>query len=195
MLMYRAQSLWRLSYLSPPRPPGLEQETPLKCDVTPCKKSTVRHYLVVTVCVITDGFSYLRSALLTMKKLLFACLLITGTFAFSCKKEALPPTMSLKTGSGYTSADVIVAPGTMITVGVIADQGTDSLNLVYTEVAYDGANVDSLYERYWVPNSATHVDHDFTFQVRNQVGSERWTFNVNDNDGRLIEKEIRIVVQ
>lgn len=114
----------------------------------------------------------------------------------SCKKdEPQPPTLVLKTDSGYTAADVIVPPGTTIKVGVVCDQGTDSLNLIYSEVAYDGANVDSLCERYWVPNEQTHAEHDFIFQVRNSVGSERWTFNVNDNDGRLVEKEIRIVVQ
>ena len=120
----------------------------------------------------------------------------TGILWMSCKKEDMrPPTLTLKTTSGYLFHDTVVSPGTFIRVGVIADEGADSLNLIYSEVAYDGANVDSLYSRYWVPNGQTHADHDFTFQVRNQVGSERWTFNVNDNDGRLVEKEIRITVQ
>lgn len=128
--------------------------------------------------------------------LTFVCIIASVIAITSCKKEdPKPPSLVLKTDSGYTAADVTVPPGTTITVGVICDEGSDSLNLIYSEVAYDGANVDSLYERYWVPADQTHSEHDFVFTVRNQVGSERWTFNVNDNDGRLVEKEIRIIVQ
>lgn len=123
---------------------------------------------------------------------------LTGAVLFfsSCKKEeAKSPTLVFKTGAGYTSSDISAAPGTVIRVGVITDMGTDPLKLIYSEVAYDGANVDSLYTRVEVPANQQHYEHDFTITVRNQVGTERWTFNVNDKDGRLTEKEIRIVVQ
>lgn len=123
---------------------------------------------------------------------------IVGAFLLvsSCKKEeAKSPTLVFKSGSGYTSADISVAPGTTIQVGVIADMGSDPLKLIYSEVAYDGANVDSLFTRVEVPANQQHYEHDFIITVRNQVGTERWTFNVNDKDGRLTEKEIRIVVQ
>jgi hypothetical protein len=116
-------------------------------------------------------------------------------FFSACKKETKPPVLAFKTGAGYTSADLNVAPGTTILVGVITDAGTDPLHLIYSEVAYDGANVDSLYTRFYVPESQAHCEYDFSFTVRNQVGTERWTFNVNDKDGRLTEKEIRIIVQ
>jgi hypothetical protein len=124
--------------------------------------------------------------------LLFAAVVILS----SCKKdEPKPPQLYFKTGAAYTSADITVAPGTSITVGVVADEGEDPLHLIYSEVAYDGANVDSLYARHYVEGEVTHAEHDFTFTVRNQTGNERWTFNVNDKDGRLTEKEIRILVQ
>jgi len=116
-------------------------------------------------------------------------------FCNSCAKESKSPTLTLKTGAGYTSSDFTAAPGTVIQVGVIADMGTDPLKLIYSEVAFDGANVDSLYTRVEVPSNQSHFEHDFTITVRNQVGTERWTFNVNDKDGRLTEKEIKIVVQ
>lgn len=114
----------------------------------------------------------------------------------SCKKEeAKSPTLSFKVDSTHTSGDISVPPGTTITVGVICDEGTDPLKLVYSEVAYDGANVDSLYTRYEVPAGSAHYEVDFTFTTRSQLGTERWTFNVNDKDGRLTEREIRIVCQ
>jgi hypothetical protein len=134
---------------------------------------------------------------MTMRKikLIPAILLLAATTIFSsCKKDDKAPSIYFKTGASYITSDITVAPGTTITVGVVADEGTDPLHLIYSEVAYDGANVDSLYARHYVENSA-HAEHDFTFTVRNHNGNERWTFNVNDADGRLTEKEIRIIVQ
>lgn len=119
-------------------------------------------------------------------------LLITS----SCKKDdAKSPSLNFKVDASHTSTDISVAPGTTITVGVICDQGSDPMKIVYSEVAYDGANVDSLYTRLEVPQGTTHYEVDFTITTRSQTGTERWTFNVNDKDGRLTEKEIRIVCQ
>ncbi len=121
-----------------------------------------------------------------------SAILISG----SCKPdEAKPPTLNFKVDATHTSTDISVTPGTTITVGVICDQGDDPLKLIYSEVAYDGANVDSLYSRLEVPSGNAHYELDFTFTTRNQVGTERWTFNVNDKDGRLTEREIRIICQ
>lgn len=124
-------------------------------------------------------------------------ILLTGlSFAFSsCKKEVKPPTLNFRVDATHTSTDVHVTPGTTIVVGVICEQGDDPMKLVYSEVAYDGANVDSLYTRHEVPAGTSHYEVDFTITTRNQTGTERWTFNVNDKDGRLTEKEIRIVCQ
>ncbi len=124
-----------------------------------------------------------------------ASLLLCGLLSSSCKEESKSPTLSFKVDPAYTYSDIHVAPGTTITVGVICDQGTDPLKLVYSEVAYDGANVDSLYTRHVVPENTDHYEVDFTITTRNTIGTERWTFNVNDKDGRLTEKEIRIVCQ
>ncbi len=124
-------------------------------------------------------------------------LLFFGVMFFSsCKKEeAKSPTLNFRVDSSHTSADLNCAPGTTVTVGVICDMGTDPMKIVYSEVAYDGANTDSLYTKYTVPENTEHYEVDFTFTTRNQVGTERWTFNVNDKDGRLTEREIRIVCQ
>jgi hypothetical protein len=126
---------------------------------------------------------------------LCSSLLCAALLLSSCKEEEKAPTLSFKADAGHTYTDVHVTPGTVLTVGVICDQGTDPLKLVYSEVAYDGANVDSLYTRHTVPEGTAHYEVDFTITTRNQVGTERWTFNVNDKDGRLTEKEIRIVCQ
>ena len=134
----------------------------------------------------TKSISFLTIASLVGMLLLFN----------SCKKdEPKSPTLVLKNGSGYTFADISATPGSTILVGVITDAGTDPLKMVYSEVAFDGANVDSLHTRFTVPEGQAHYEVDFTITLRNQVGTERWKFTVNDKDGRMTEKEIRIVVQ
>lgn len=131
-----------------------------------------------------------------INKTFFGFFLLSGMLIFSsCRKEAKLPSLTFKTGGAYTYTNINCAPGTTITVGVVCDQGTDPMKLVYSEVAYDGANVDSLYTRHTVPGGSSHFEVDFTITTRNRVGTERWTFNVNDSDGRLTEKEIRIVCQ
>lgn len=139
---------------------------------------------------------YFYSAV-TKHKSFYALALLSGLMLAlsSCKDEEKSPTLAFRVDPSYTYTDVHVAPGTTIVVGVICDQGTDAMKLVYSEVAYDGANVDSLYARVQVPDGTSHFETDFTITTRNQVGTERWTFNVNDRDGRLTEKEIRIVCQ
>lgn len=130
-----------------------------------------------------------------MKRSFIAIIIGFAAMLTSCKKEVKEPTLSFRTDAGYTSADANVAPGSTIKVGVICDAGTDPLHISYSEVAYDGANVDSLVVRHEIPQGQNRFEVDYIFTVRNRVGTERWTFNVNDKDGRLVEKEIRIVVQ
>ncbi|GAB4131292.1 MAG: hypothetical protein Fur0041_01550 [Bacteroidia bacterium] len=124
-------------------------------------------------------------------------LITTILLLHSCKKESMnPPDISLKTSAGYTYHDTVVAPGTILLVGVIGTKTDDPLKLIYNEVAYDGANVASLVERIYAnDNEKETFIHDFSITTRSAVGTERWIFNVNDKDGRLAKKEIRITVQ
>ena len=113
-----------------------------------------------------------------------------------CKKDGQYPTIELKSGAGYTSTDITVAPGSQFLVGFNAYKTTDKLNLFYTEVSYDGANTATLVSRtYTSENEKDHFSRDVTVTVRNQVGVERWIFNINDDGGRISKKELRISVQ
>jgi hypothetical protein len=146
---------------------------------------------------VSNEIRYLYSAVINRKSFYTLAVLLSGLMPVisSCKKEDKPPVLSFRVDPSHTSTDVHVAPGTTLVVGVICEQGTDPMKLVYSEVAYDGANVDSLYARHYVPDGTTRFEMDFTITTRNETGTERWTFNVNDRDGRLTEKEIRIVCQ
>ncbi len=122
---------------------------------------------------------------------LFSILLIV-----SCKKDNTPPDLQLKSGTGYTYADLTISPGGTFTVGVIADKRADDLHLIYTEVAYDGANTSNLIAKYpVVANQRNHSEQDILITCRVQAGTERWVFNVNDKNGRISKKEIKVTVQ
>ncbi len=114
----------------------------------------------------------------------------------SCKKDNTPPDLQLKSGAGYTYSDISVSPGGTFTVGIIADKRADNLHAIYSEVAYDGANAANLVARVFLgDNDKNHYEYDFVVTCRNQAGTERWIFNVNDKNGRISKKEIRVTVQ
>jgi hypothetical protein len=122
--------------------------------------------------------------------LLFLVLLV------GCKKEDIGPDLQLKSGGNYTSGDIIAAPGSTLVIGINAYKTEDNLNLFYTEVAYDGANTGTLVSRVWVGESEKErYSSDVTVTLRNTVGIERWIFNINDSEGRITKKEIRVSVQ
>jgi hypothetical protein len=123
-------------------------------------------------------------------------LLLLIVLAFSCKKENNPPELTLKNGAGYVSGDVTVPPGSSFLVRMQMTSGTDELNALYTEVAFDGSNLPQLVSRIYIgPNDRDHYEKDITITTRTTPGTERWVFNVNDADGRITKKEIRITVQ
>ncbi len=114
----------------------------------------------------------------------------------SCNKGDTPPELTLKSGAGYTSSDVIATPGSTFLVRMQMTKGSDELSALYTEVAYDGTNLPSLVSRNYIgPNDRDHFEKDITVTTRTTPGTERWIFNVNDADGRITKKEIRVTVQ
>jgi hypothetical protein len=114
----------------------------------------------------------------------------------SCKKDNTPPDLSLKTGAGYTYANLSLSPGATFIVGMDAKKGAVDLNMFYTEVAYDGANTTSLVSRMYMDETErNHAQRNVTITCRNQAGTERWVFDVNDGNGRISKKEIRVTVQ
>lgn len=123
-------------------------------------------------------------------------LLLIFILALSCNKDDAPPELTLKSGTGYTSGDISLPPGSTFLVRMQMTKGADDLSALYTEVAFDGANVPRLVSRVYIgPNDRSHFEKDITVTTRTTPGTERWVFNVNDADGRISKKEIRVTVQ
>jgi hypothetical protein len=114
----------------------------------------------------------------------------------SCKKDAhVPPKMSFKTTTGYTSADATAAKTAAITVGITADKTEDDLSTYNVSVSYDGGASSTKFNGNIDNSSNTHFEKDFSFATRDQAGSEKWTFTITDRDGNITTQSITITVQ
>jgi hypothetical protein len=119
---------------------------------------------------------------------------IIAAFVMGCDmEEKIPPRSEFKTTGNFIYTDTIVAPGTMLRVGLIGMRTDYDLRALYSEVAYDGANVSNLVERsYATESELERCERDFTITTRSTIGTERWIFVVNDREGLVIKREIRI---
>ena len=117
----------------------------------------------------------------------------------SCKKETdahIPPDMSFVTGADYTSADVTIAQGDSIHVGVVVHKTEDDLRTFNISYAYDGSTTYTSGYTYTLTTAEyENFFHDHMIYSRNQAGSEKWTFTVTDRDGNVTQKSITLTVQ
>ena len=125
--------------------------------------------------------------------LLFAAFSIA---AVSCKKDKhVPPTVNFKTGAGYTANDVSIARNSAIKVGIVADKVEDDMFTYNVSYAYDGAATTVTSQTFTLAGTEQqHYDKDVTFTLRNQAGSEKWTFTITDKDGNITQKQITFSV-
>lgn len=92
-------------------------------------------------------------------------LLIVGLSFSACKKDDdLGPTLSLKTGEGYTYQDFEVAEGTTLKFGVSAEKSTNSdknlkrFNIYYTSGNQELTLVDSIFD-----STSFNADYNIEF--------------------------------
>lgn len=115
-----------------------------------------------------------------------------------CEKEEaeIPPDISFKTGSGYTSTDVNVMPDSTLTVGIIAINREDDLKTYNVSVAYDGASTTNTIQDFSIPESdKNRYEKDVAFRVRNQAGTEKYYFTITDSDGNIAQLSITVTVE
>ena len=115
----------------------------------------------------------------------------------SCDKGLLPK-ITLKTGTGYTSADMTVAKGAAIKVGIDAAKAEDKDVLKTFNVSnkFDGATTTTTFKTETLTGTQGDAySTDVNFNVRNQAGTEIWIFTVTNRDGLIGSKEIKLTVQ
>ena len=129
-------------------------------------------------------------------------LLLTFSMVLSqgCKKEEeeaeIPPTLELKTGAGYTSADATVAKGAPVKIGITAKKTEDDLKSFNLSYAFDGGTATTSKQTIDIPAaSVTQYDLDVTIVTRNQAGTEKWYFTITDVDGNIVQKTVTLTVK
>jgi hypothetical protein len=107
----------------------------------------------------------------------------------------VPPSIEFKTGGNYTSADATVAPGTSITVGIIAKKKEDDMKTYNISYTFDGTSGTTTKETFKLSGSEEkNYEKDYTFTVRNQVGVEDWFFVITDRDGNIAKLKLKLTV-
>lgn len=132
-------------------------------------------------------------------KKITAVVTIVAAFSFllgSCEKDKhIPPTITLKTTAGYTSADATVLQNEDITVGIIADKEEDDMISYNVSYAYDGASSTTTSQTFSLSGAEQqHYDKDVIFTTRSQAGSEKWILTITDKDGNVAQKQIVLTV-
>ena len=62
--------------------------------------------------------------------------------------------------------------------------------------AFDGATTTSTKETFSLTSAEeTHYEKDYTFTVRNQAGTEAWSFTITDKDGNIAPLKLKLTVQ
>ncbi len=135
-----------------------------------------------------------------MKPVKAILLVLCFSFAIlSCKKEKdkhVPPNVSLKTGTGYTSADATVAKTTSVKVGFAAEKTEDELKTFNVSHAFDGATTTETDATIVLTaDQEDNYENDYTFTMRNQAGMEKYIFTITDRDGNISQKTIVLTVQ
>jgi hypothetical protein len=133
-----------------------------------------------------------------MKKWILPNVLFIVLILFiGCDKEPeIPPTLELKTGTGYTSQDAVIAKDSTLTVGIIATKTEDDLKTYNVSVSYDGAASTSTIETFTISGSEKALyNKDVTFTVRDQSGTEKYYFTITDVDGNIVQKILTFTVE
>jgi hypothetical protein len=107
-----------------------------------------------------------------------------------------PPAISFKTGGNYTSANATVAQGTLVTVGITAKKREDDMKKYNISYAYDGATSTTTKETFSLSGAEQqNYDKDYSFTVRNQAGTEKWSFVITDRDGNIARLSLTLTVE
>ncbi|MCW3070658.1 MAG: hypothetical protein JWO44_548 [Bacteroidetes bacterium] len=128
-------------------------------------------------------------------KLFLGLLLITAAvFSPACKKEKdkqIPPELSFKTGSGYTSSSDSVGTNDTLLVGVNANKTEDKdlLQRFIVTQQYDANSATTILTESF--NQDTY-SKDMTIITRSVAGTEKYTYTIINRDG--LTKTISLVL-
>jgi hypothetical protein len=128
-------------------------------------------------------------------KLLFGMMILAAVaLSPSCKKEKdkmIPPDISFKSGTGYTSGNATVGMNDTLLVGINASKTEDKdlLQRFVVTQQYDANAATTILSESF--NQDTY-SKDMTIITRNVAGTEKYTYTIINRDG--LTRTISIVL-
>lgn len=138
-----------------------------------------------------------------MKKIIhttFGLLLVVAftLFLTSCSKEegAKAPTVTFKSGSGYTSESGTAYKNEILKVGIIAEKNEEDLRKLEITVQLAHANSSQTKKTITIDeDDASHFETDYEIKTGSESGTQTWKFIATDKDGSAGEAILYINVQ
>jgi hypothetical protein len=132
-----------------------------------------------------------------------AFVLLLGSFALSfnsCKKEedeGKLPSISFKSGSGYTNADATVAKSSVTKIGINAAKTEDKDVLKkFTITLSRNAGTDStVYTKDLSGSEGDNFSYDYTATAPANAGTDKYTFTVVNRDGLINKVSLTLTIQ
>lgn len=128
-----------------------------------------------------------------MKKtnLIIATLILTALSVFtSCSKDKTPPTINFKGGASYTSTDVTVDAGSVLTFGFNAQSGSAKLTRFQIVATSNNTPLNIVDTTF----STDTFSQDYSFQFAD-AGETRLTFTITDKDGQTAALNLTVTTQ
>ncbi|MFL5762597.1 MAG: hypothetical protein ACJ77K_01565 [Bacteroidia bacterium] len=132
----------------------------------------------------------------TRTSLLAILAVLTVLIASSCKKDKdqmIPPTLSWKTGSGYSYGNLTLTTNDTILVGITAQKAeeNDPLTRFVETQKYDAAAATTILNESF---SVDNYSKDMYIYTRGVAGTETYTFTIINRDGLTTTKTMTITV-
>jgi hypothetical protein len=107
----------------------------------------------------------------------------------------VPPSISFSTGGDYVSMDTTVAPGVDLLVGIIGKKREDDMKRLNVSYSYDGGPSASKISFPISGSSQKNYQQDYTIEVRDEPGVEKWFFAITDRDGNIAKLTLTVTVE
>ncbi|MEI6312952.1 MAG: hypothetical protein WCP57_11885 [Bacteroidota bacterium] len=135
-----------------------------------------------------------------MKKVLLSIFILSIVFIISsCEKdEGKLPTISFKTGSGYTSTSSSITKGSNFMIGINAakSEEADVLKKFNISKSINGATAVSVYNADLTGADADAFSYDYSITNDTVVGQQnKYIFTVTNRDGLTNQVDLTVTVQ
>lgn len=113
------------------------------------------------------------------------------------KDEMILPSISFKTGAGYTAHDTTVATGTTLLVGINAakTENEDVLKRFTITRSVNGGTDSTLLTQNLTSAQGDAYSYDYTLNTGNVAGTQLYKFTIVNRDGLVNTDSLKVTVQ